>query len=112
MNNNTKLTFNETTYELKLSLGKDEKNDAYFIYKIYINGELKSNWILQEDKDGTYDLYCKSSYCQITIKDFSLGEVVRVINYIHEREGENLLYGLVENPNNFDETFSHLLNNK
>jgi hypothetical protein len=106
MNNNTKLTFNETTYEFKLSLGKDEKNDAYFIYKIYINGELKTNWFLQEDKDGSYDLYHQSKYCNLTINDFTLESVVKVISHMRDIIGDGLLIGLVENPNNFDETFT------
>jgi hypothetical protein len=48
----------------------------------------------------------------VSINDFSLEEIVKVISYIREREGENLLDGLVEIPNNFDEEFSHLLNPK
>ncbi len=116
MNNNTKLTFNETTYEFNYFLGrsKNTPNDTYSCYGVYINGSFETNWFLQEDKDGSYDLYTKSAtelhyeskYCNLTINDFTLESVVKVISHIRGVIGENLLNGLVENPNNFDETFT------
>jgi len=113
MNNNTKLTFNETTYEFNYFLGraKHTPNDTYACYGVYINGALDTNWFLQKDKDGSYDLYNKipgdlhyeSEYCNLTINDFTLESVVKVISHIRRVIGDNLLNGLVENPNNFDD---------
>lgn len=44
---NSKLTFNETTYEFKYRLGIDVRNDAYEVFDIYIDGE-KSIYHLEE----------------------------------------------------------------
>jgi hypothetical protein len=43
------LTFNEERYDFNLSLSKADKNgDAFLYYTIYINGELSSDYQLEE----------------------------------------------------------------
>jgi hypothetical protein len=118
MNNNTKLTFNETSYEFTYFLGRNKiTGETFNAYGVYINGALNTDYVLEEGTETSghnntkkiWLLYWKSFYLNFSIDNFSLEEVVKVISYIREREGENLLDGLTENPNNFDDAFPEVI---
>ena len=97
---NINLTFNETTYNFNLCLGKDENNDAFLYYKIYINGELSSDYQLEEGTivagtalptpiggERIFILNYKgySSSLHITNPN-DLEEIVKVITYINKNK--------------------------
>jgi len=90
---NTKLVFNEETYEFNYFLGIDEQKNAYECWGVYINGELTTDWVLEEGTrnyyksgkqvvDKIYILNYKGNYVGVSISDFSLENIVKVINRI------------------------------
>jgi hypothetical protein len=90
----TKLTLDETTYEFNYFMGRNEVTGEIFdSYGVYVNGALNTDYVLKEATkshgvcgDGEfYILFWKSFSTHITIKDFSLGEIVKVINYINKK---------------------------
>jgi hypothetical protein len=92
---NTKLVFNEETYEFNYSLGIDEKRNTYECWSVYINGEDTTDWTLEEGTsnyykagkqvvDRIYLLNYKGNYVGVSINDFSLENVVKVVNRIKE----------------------------
>jgi len=92
---NTKLTFNETTYEFNYFLGRNEKtNNTYDCYGVYINGELNTDYVLEQifDSNGfasqykVFGLFYKSFYTYIAMSNFELDNVVKVINYINSNK--------------------------
>jgi hypothetical protein len=88
---NINLTFNEERYDFNLCLGKaDKKGNAYLHYKIYINGELNKDYILEEveTKSGKhFHLYWKSFSTGFGITNPNdLEEIVKVITYINKNK--------------------------
>lgn len=97
---NINLTFNEERYDFNLCLGKDKNNDAYLYYKIYINGELNKDYILEEGTiSGSNDnklpagnekifiLYWKSFPSSVHITNpNNLEEIVKVITHINKHK--------------------------
>jgi hypothetical protein len=89
---NINLTFNEERYDFNLCLGKADKNgDAYLYYKIYINGESESDYILEEvvDSKGNkfFILYWKGFGSSLFITNPNdLEEIVKVITYINKNK--------------------------
>ena len=91
---NTKLTFNETTYDFNYFMGKNKvTGETFDAYGVYVNGELDTDYVLDKRTETSghetpkkiWLLYWKSFYCMVSINDFSLGEVVKVIDYINSR---------------------------
>ncbi len=83
--NQTSITFNENTYRFSYYEGRDGDNEIYECYGIYKNGELNSDWFLEEgtiESEKIYILYWKGFGSGIHIKDFSILEVAKVINHI------------------------------
>lgn len=91
----TTITFNENTYRFDYFQGKNEKANLTFdCYGIYKNGELNSDYLLEEY--GTIEsgevveklffLYYKGFNTTIFIKDFSILEVAKVIDYINKNK--------------------------
>jgi hypothetical protein len=98
---NINLTFNETTYNFNLCLGKaDKKGNAYLYYNIYINGERNHDYSLEEgtisgSNDGKlpsgneriFILYWKSFASSVHITNPNdLEEIVKVITYINKHK--------------------------
>lgn len=90
---NTQITFNENTYRFDYYEGRDGNNNIYECYGIYKNGELNSDFFLEEGTivhgvgenqkvDKIFTLYFKTFCTSVSIKDFSILEVARVIDYI------------------------------
>jgi len=93
--NGTKLTFNDTTYEFNYFMGRNKATGKTFdCYGVYVNGEKDTDYVLEEGTETTGDntpikiwnLYYKSFYCMVSINDFSLGEIVKVIDYINSKK--------------------------
>jgi hypothetical protein len=89
----THITFNANTYDFNYYEGKGENGKTYACYGIYKNGELNSDWYLEEGTmesgvggrkviETIYLLYYKNYYAGVSIKDFSILEVAKVINHI------------------------------
>jgi len=98
---NINLTFNEERYDFNLSLGKaDKKGNAYLYYKIYINGELNKDYILEEGtisgsnygklpsgNERIFILYWKSFGTHLYITNPNdLEEIVKVITFINKHK--------------------------
>ena len=89
---NINLTFNETTYDFNLCLGKDKNNDAYLYYTIYIDGERDLVHSLEEgvvtsNKGDTkmFILYKHGFASSVHITNpNNLEEIVKVITYINK----------------------------
>lgn len=90
---NTTITFNENTYTFNYYEGKGQNNETYECYGIYKNGELDTDWFLEEGTiesgvggrkivEKIFILYWKGFTSSIHIKDFSILEVSKVINHI------------------------------
>ena len=93
LQNATTITFNENTYRFGYYEGNDGNNKIYECYGIYKNGELNSDWFLEEGTieshvggrkivERIFILYWKGFTSGIHIKDFSILEVAKVINHI------------------------------
>lgn len=93
MANQTSITFNENTYRFDYYEGRDGDNKIYECYGIYKNGELNSDWFLEEGTiesgvggrkivEKIFILYWKGFASGLHIKDFSILEVAKVINHI------------------------------
>ncbi len=88
MANQISITFNENTYRFGYYEGRDGDNKIYECYNIYKNGELNSDWFLEEgtiesnEVEKIFILYWKGFTSGIHIKDFSILEVAKVINHI------------------------------
>ena len=94
MYKNTKLTFNETTYEFNYFLGRNKVTGKTFdAYGVYVNGEKDTHYVLQRATDShgiytdaeVYILFWKSFETHILISSFTLDNVVKVINYINSQ---------------------------
>ena len=91
---NTKLVFNETTYDFNYCIGKAENNKSYEYYKVYINGELNTSYSLEEgtisSKEGDekiFILYWKSFASSVFVTNPNdLEEIVKVITYINKHK--------------------------
>jgi hypothetical protein len=92
--NGTKLTFNDTTYEFNYFVGTHKGTGKTFdCYGVYVNGEKNTDYVLEKVTQShgintdaeLYILFWKSFSTYITIKDFSLEEVVKVISYINSQ---------------------------
>jgi len=92
--NNTKLTFNETTYEFNYFMGKHKGTGKPLdCYGVYVNGALNTDYVLERATQShgvntdaeLYILFWKSFSTYITISNFSLENVVRVISYINSQ---------------------------
>lgn len=80
--NNLQITFNETTYRFNYFQGRDEQtNQTYDCYGVYINGALNTDFTLEKVEDE-YQFFYKGFYGMLSIKDFSILEVAKVIHYI------------------------------
>ncbi len=92
---NTKLLYNGTTYEFNYFQGRNyESNETYPCYGVYINGGLDTDYHLEHciitsgrgDKKYGWVLYWLSTNTEIIINDFSLNEIVRVIDWINNNK--------------------------
>lgn len=98
---NTSITFNETTYRFSYFQGRDEeKNLTFDCYGIYKNGELDTKYHLEEGTttsgsgknkkvEKVFHLYyCNFYVSSIQVKDFSIVELAKVIDYIIKNENK------------------------
>jgi hypothetical protein len=91
---NINLTFNETTYNFNYCLGQGEDLQTYEYYKIYINGELNTSYILEqgtisskEGEEKIFILYWKSFASSVFITNPNdLEEIVKVITFINKHK--------------------------
>ena len=86
---NTKLTFNETTYEFKYRLGIGLTNDSYEVFDIYIDGEesiyhLEEGYISKKsDDDKIYILFRNGSGTGCDIKNpTKLSDICKIVEKI------------------------------
>ena len=114
LQNATTITFNENTYRFGYYEGNDGNNKIYECYGIYKNGDLNSDWFLEEGTieshvggrkivERIFILYWKGFTSGIHIKDFSILEVAKVINHI---ENTHKFY----NQASTKEALNHLFN--
>lgn len=97
---NTQITFNETTYRFSYFQGRNyETNQTFDCYGIYKNGELDTKYHLEEGTitSGTgknkkvekiHILYYCNFCTSVSIVDFSILEVAKIIDYIIKNENK------------------------